>query len=293
MDINEFVELKQFISDRISHKVHHESDKVILFTVKDLDEENKFLATDLENGLFSLCWVVGLDVKMNNTFNLYDNIDYICGNIKSFIDESIKKENEVVRNKKNGHKNKTSSASKQSEIDRAAKERIKIIFADLFQCLAGKYFVGYDGDFVRIAYDKTVYVEIYCWDGKIFVECPTSKNVKYQQGFKQEFDVSHSDQVTDTVFSLLTPRKTCDQFKNAVIHSVKKKLHTKSYYENKETGITVQAVISHNEGMIISIVSNGKECGHFVVKDLSDKNISDFCDAALKISDRFKSIEYK
>lgn len=87
MDINEFVELKQFISDRISHKVHHESDKVILFTVKDLDEENKFLVTDLENGLFSLCWVVGFDVKMNNTFNLYDNIDYICGNIKSFIDE--------------------------------------------------------------------------------------------------------------------------------------------------------------------------------------------------------------
>ena len=291
MDINEFVELKQFISDRISHKVHHESDKVILFTVKDLDEENKFLVTDLENGLFSLCWVVGFDVKMNNTFNLYDNIDCICGNIKSFIDESIKKENEVVRNKKNGHKNKTNAASKQSGIDRAVKERIKIIFADLFQCLAGKYFVGYDGDFVRIGYGETIYVEIYCWDGKIFVECPTSKNVKRQQGFKQEFDVSHSDQVTDTVFSLLTPRKVRDQFKSAVIHNVKKKLHSKSYYENKETGRIVQAGLSHNEGMTISIVSNGKEDGHFVVKDLSDENVSVFCDAALKISDRFKSVE--
>ena len=291
MDINEFVELKQFISDRISHKVHHESDKVILFTVKDLDEENKFLVTDLENGLFSLCWVVGFDVKMNNTFNLYDNIDYICGNIKSFIDESIKKENEVVRNKKNGSKNKTSAASKQSEIDRAVKERIKIIFADLFQCLAWKYLVGYDGDFVRIVYDKTIYVEIYCFDGKIFVECPTSKNVNLQQGFKQEFDVSRSDQVTDAVFSLLTPRKARDQFKSAVIHNVKKKLHSKSYYENKETGRIVQAGLSYNEGMIISIVSNGKEDGHFVVKDLSESNISDFCDAALKISDRFKSNE--
>lgn len=291
MDINEFIELKQFISDRISHRVHHESDKVILFTVKDLDEENKFLVTDLENGLFSLCWVVGFDVKMNNTFNLYDNIDCICGNIKSFIDESIKKENEVVRNKNNGRKNKTSAASKQSEIDCAVKERIKIIFADLFQCLAGKYLVGYDGDFVRIAYDKTIYVEIYCCDGKIFVECPTSKNVNHQQGFKQEFDISHSDQVTDTVFSLLTQRKVRDQFKSAVIHNVKKKLHSKSYYENKETGRIVQAGLSHNEGVTISIVSNGKEDGHFVVKDLSDENVSVFCDAALKISDRFKSVE--
>lgn len=291
MDINDFSELKQFISDRISHKIHHESDKVILFTVKDLDEENKFLVTDLENGLFSLCWVVGFDVKMNNTFNLYDNIDYICGNIKSFIDESIKKENEVGGNKKNGRKNKTNAASKQSEIDRAVKERIKIIFADLFQCLAGKYLIGYDGDFVRIAYDKTIYVEIYCCDGKIFVECPTSKNVNSKQGFKQEFDVSHSDQVTDTVFSLLTPRKACDQFKSAVIHNVKKKLHSKIYCENKDTGRTVQAVLSHNEVMIISIVSNGKEYGHFVMKDLSEENISVFCDAALKISDRFKSVE--
>lgn len=291
MDINDFSELKQFISDRISHKVHHESDKVILFTVKDLDEENKFLVTDLENGLFSLCWVVGFDVKMNNTFNLYDNIDYICGNIKSFIDESIKKENEVAGNKKNGRKNKTNAASKQSEIDRAVKERIKIIFADLFQCLAGKYLIGYDGDFVRITDHETIEVEIYCWDGKIFVECPMSKNVKYQHGFKQEFDVSHSDQVTDTVFSLLTPNKTRDQFKSAVIHNVKKKLHTKSYYENKETGRIVQAGLSYNEGMTISIVSNGKEDGHFVVKDLSESNISDFCDAALKISDRFKSNE--
>ena len=291
MDINEFIELKQFISDRISYKVHHESEKVILFTVKDFDEENKFLVTDLENGLFSLCWIVGFDVKMNNTFNLYDNIDYICGNIKSFIDESIKRENEVVRNKKNGRKNKTNAASKQSEIDRAGKERIKIIFADLFQHLAGKYFVGYDGDFVRIAYDKTIYVEIYCCDGKIFVECPASKNVNHQQGFKQEFDVSHSDQVTDTVFSLLTPRKVRDQFKSSVIHNVKKKLHSKSYYENKETGRIVQAGLSYSEGMTISIVSNGKEDGHFVVKDLSESNISDFCDAALKISDRFKSVE--
>ena len=291
MDINEFVELKQFISDRISHKVHHESDKVILFTVKDLGEENKFLVTDLENGLFSLCWVVGFDVKMNNTFNLYDSIDHICQNIKSFIDESIKKENEVVRNKKNGHKNKTSAASKQSEIDRAVKERIKIIFADLFQRLSRKYLVGYDGDFVRITDLETIEVEIYCWDGKIFVECPMSKSVKYQQGFKQEFDVSHSDQVTDTVLSLLTPNKTRDQFKSAVIHNVKKKLHTKSYYENKETGRIVQAGLSYNEGMTISIVSNGKEDGHFVVKDLSESNISDFCDAALKISDRLKPNE--
>lgn len=293
MDINEFVELKQFISDRISHEVHHESEKVILFTVKDLDEENKFLVTDLENGLFSLCWVVGFDVKMNNTFNLYDNIDYICGNIKAFIDESIKKESEAIHNKKNGRKNKTSSASKQSEIDRAVKEQIKIIFADLFQRLSREYLVGYDGDFVRITDLETIDVEIYCWGGKIFVECPMSKNVNYQQGFKQEFDVSHSDQVTDTVFSLLTPNKTRDQFKSSVIHNVKKKLHSKSYYENKETGRIVQAGLSYNEGMTISIVSNGKEDGHFVVKDLSEGNISDFCDAALKISDRFKPNEYK
>ena len=293
MDINEFIELKQLISDRISHKVHHESDKVILFTVKYLGEENKFLVTDLENGLFSLCWVVGFDVKMNKTFNLYDNIDYICGNIKSFIDESIKKENEVVRNKKDGHKNKTNAASKQSEIDRAVKDQIKIIFADLFQRLAGKYLVGYDGDFVRITDRETIEVEIYCWDGKIFVECPMSKNVKYQQGFKQEFDVSHSDQATDTVLGLLIPNKTRDQFKSAVIHNVKKKLHSKSYYENKETGRIVQAGLSYNEGMIISIVSNGKEDGHFVVKDLSVSNVSDFCVAALKISDRLKPNEYK
>lgn len=291
MDINEFIELKQFISDRISHKVHHESKKVILFTVKDLDEENKFLVTDLENGLFSLCWVVGFDVKMNNTFNLYDNIDCIFGNIKSFIDESIKKENEVVCNKKNGHKSKTNAASKQSEIDRAVKERIKIIFADLFQRLAGKYLVGYDGDFVRITNLETIEVEIYCLDGKVFVECPMSKNVKYQQGFKQEFDVSHSDQVTDTVLGLLTPNKTRDQFKSAVIHNVKKNLHSRVYYDNKETGRIIHADLQHKGGLTISIVSNGKEDGHFVVKDLSDENISDFCDAALKISDRFKPSE--
>lgn len=291
MDINEFSELKQFISDRISHKVHHESDKVILFSVKDLDEENKFLVTDLENGLFSLCWVVGFDVKMNNTFNLYDNIDYICGNIKSFIDESIKKENEVVRNKKNGHKNKTNAASKQSEIDRAVKEKIKIIFADLFQRMAGKYLVGYDGDFVRITDLETIEVEIYCCDGKIFVECPMSKFVEYQQGFKQEFDVSHADQVIDTVLGLFTQNKTRDQFKRAVIHNVKKNLHSRVYYENKETGGIVHSDLHRKGGLTISIVSNGKEYGHFVVKDLSDSNISDFCDAALKISDRFKTNE--
>lgn len=194
-------------------------------------------------------------------------------------------------NKKNGNKNKTNAASKQSEIDRAAKERIKIIFADLFQCLAGKYLVGYDGDFVRIAYDKTIYIEIYCWDGKIFVECPTSKNVKHQQGFRQEFDVSHSDQVTDTVLWLLTPNKTRDQFKSAVIHNVKKNLHRRVYYDNKETGVTIHADLKRNGGLTISIVSNGKEDGHFIVKDLSESNISDFCDAALKISDRIKSVE--
>lgn len=291
MDINEFVELKNFISDRISHRVHHESDKVILFTVKDLDEENKFLVTDLENGLFSLCWVVGFDVKMNNTFNLYDNIDYICGNIKSFIDESIKKENEAIRNKKGARKNKDSSANKQSEIDRAVKEQIKIIFADLFQRLSGKYIIGYDGDFIRITDNESIDVEIYCWDGKIFVECPMSKNVKYQQGFKQEFDVSQSDQVTDTVLGLLTPNKTRDQFKSAVIHNVKKNLHRRVYYDNKETGVTIHADLKRNGGLTISIVSNGKEDGHFVVKDLSGSNISDFCDAALKISDRFKPNE--
>lgn len=279
MDINDFHGLKEVIVSGIADKVHDERDNYILFSTKDSWENNKFLVTDLNNGLFSLSLVDGFTVKTNKSFNMYDNGDYVYGNIQSFIKESLK--------------NNGSAASRQSAVDRATNDQIKVIFADLFQRLAGKYIVGYDGDFIRITNHETIEVEIYCWDGKIFVNCPISKVIEHQQGFNQEFDVSQSHDVFDVVMGLLTPNKTRDQFKRAVIHNVKKKLHSKTYYENKETGRVIHAGLEHKGGLIISVVSNGKEDGHFVVKDLSGSNISDFCDAAIKISDRFKPSEYK
>ena len=279
MDINDFHGLKEVIISGIANKVHDERDNYILFSTKDSGENNKFLVTDLNNGLFSLSLVDGFTVKTNKSFNMYDNGDYAYSNIQSFIKDSLKV---------NG-----SADSRQSVIDRETNNQLKIIFADLFQRLAGKYIVGYDGDFIRITDRETIEVEIYCWDGKIFVNCPISKVIEHQQGFNQEFDVSQSHDVFDVVMGLLTPNKTRDQFKRAVIHNVKKKLHSKTYYENKETGRVIHAGLEHKGGLIISVVSNGKEDGHFVVKDLSGSNISDFCDAAIKISDRFKPNGYK
>lgn len=279
MDINDFHGLKEVIVSGIANNVHDERDNYILFSTKDSGENNKFLVTDLSNGLFSLSLVEGFTVKTNKSFNMHDNGDFVYGHIQSFIKDSLK--------------NNGSAASRQSVIDRSAEEKIKVIFADLFQRLAGQYIVGYDGDFVRITDRETIDVEIYCWDGKIFVNCPISKVIEHQQGFSQEFDVYQSDDVFDVVMGLLTPNKTRDQFKRAVIHNVKKKLHSKTYYENKETGRVVHAGLEYKGGLTIAIVSSGKEDGHFVVKDLSGSNISDFCDAAIKISDRFKPNEHK
>ena len=279
MDINDFHGLKEVIISGIANKIHDERDNYILFSTKDSGENNKFLVTDLNNGLFSLSLVDGFTVKTNKSFNMYDRGGHVFGGIQSFIRDSLKV---------NG-----SAASRQSAIDRATNDQVKVIFADLFQRLAGKYIVGYDGDFIRITDRETIEVEIYCWDGKIFVNCPISKVIDHQQGFSQEFDASQPNDVFDVVMGLLTPNKTRDQFKRAVVHNVKKKLHGKTYYENKETGRVVHAGLEYKGGLTISIVSNGKEVGYFVVKDLSGSNISDFCDAAIKISDSFKTNEYK
>ena len=60
MDINDFHGLKEVIVSGISNNVHDERDNYILFSTKDGGENNKFLATDLSNGLFPLSLVDGL-----------------------------------------------------------------------------------------------------------------------------------------------------------------------------------------------------------------------------------------
>lgn len=155
MDINDFHELKEVIISGIANKVHDERDNYILFSTKDSGENNKFLVTDLNNGLFSLSLVDGFTVKTNKSFNMYDNGDYVYGNIQSFIKESLK--------------NNGSAASRQSAIDRDVKIHLKLIFADLFQKLAGKYDVGYNGDFIRVLNRGFTETEIHCWDGKLLL----------------------------------------------------------------------------------------------------------------------------
>lgn len=136
MDINDFHGLKEVIIGGIANKVHDERDNYILFSTKDSGENNKFLATDLSNGLFSLSLVDGFKVKTNKTFNMYDRGGHVKGGIQSFIRDSLK--------------SNPGSASRQGAIDRATNDQIKVIFADLFQRLAVKYIVVYDGDFIRI-----------------------------------------------------------------------------------------------------------------------------------------------
>lgn len=279
MDIDDFYGLKEVIISGIANKVHDERDNYILFSTKDSGENNKFLATDLSNGLFSLSLVDGFKVKTNKTFNMYDRGGHVFGGIQSFIRDSLKV---------NG-----SAASRQSAVDRATNDQIKVIFADLFQRLAGKYIVGYDGDFIRITNHETIEVEIYDWDGEIFVHFPMNKIIDYQQGHEEVFDASLPDHVVDYVLRVFTPNKTRDQFKSAVLYSVKQKLHSENYYENKETRRIVQAGLEYDGKLTISIISNGKTDGYFVVKDLSESNISDFCDAAINISDRFKPNGYE
>lgn len=277
MDINDFHGLKEVIVSGIANKVHDDQDNYILFSTKDSGENNKFLATDLSNGLFSLSLVDGFKVKTNKTFNMYDRGGHVFGGIQSFIRDSLKV---------NG-----SADSRQSVIDRETNSQLKIIFADLFQRLAGKYIVGYDGDFIRITDRETIEVEIYCWDGEIFVNFPMNKIIDYQQGHEEVFDASLPDHVVDYVLGVFTPHKTRDQFKSAVLYSVKQKLHSENYYENKETKRIIQAGLEYDDKLTISIVSNGKTDGYFVVKDLSEQNISFFLDAAMKITDTFKPSE--
>lgn len=245
-----------------------------MFSTKDSGDNNKFLATDLSNGLFSLSLVDGFKVKTNKTFNMYDRGGHVFGGIQSFIRDSLKVNGSV--------------ASRQSVIDRSVKEQIKVIFADLFQKLAGKYDVGYDGDFIRVTDLETIEVEVYGWDGEIFVNFPMNKIIDYQQGHEEVFDASLPDHVVDYVLGVFTPHKTRDQFKSAVLYGVKQKLHSENYYENKETKRIIQAGLEYDGKLTISIVSNGKTDGYFVVKDLSEQNISCFLDAAMKITDRFK-----
>lgn len=277
MDINDFHELKEVIVSGIANKVHDERDNYILFSTKDSGENNKFLATDLSNGLFSLSLVDGFKVKTNKTFNMYDNGDYVYGHIQSFIKDSLK--------------NDGSAASNQSAVDRVTNDQIKVIFADLFQRLAGKYIVGYDGDFIRITDRETIEVEVYGWDGEIFVNFPMNKVIDYQQGHEEVFYASRPNDVVDYVLGVFTPHKTRDQFKSAVLHNVKEKLYSENYYENKETKRIIQAGLEYDGKLTIAIVSNGKTDGYFVVKDLSGQNISDFLDSAMKITDRFKPNE--
>ena len=274
MDINDFHGLKEVIISGIANKVHDERDNYILFSTKDSGNENKFLATDLSNGLFSLSLVDGFKVKTNKTFNMYDRGGHVFGGIQSFIRDSLKV---------NG-----SAASRQSVIDRSVKEQIKVIFADLFQKLAGKYVVGYDGDFIRILDPGSIEVCIYCWNGEIVVNCPLNDFDDSQQGYKKSFGVDSADEVINIVLGFFTNHKTREQFNGAVIRNVKNNICSRVYYTNKETRRTVFANLEYKGGLVISILSNGKEDGHFVVKDLSWSNISDFCDAAIKISDSFK-----
>lgn len=273
MDINDFHGLKEVIISGIADKVHDERDNYILFSTKDSGDNNKFLATDLNNGLFSLSLVVGFKVKTNKSFNMYDNGDYVYGNIQSFVKDSLK--------------NKTSAASKQSKIDRAVKEQIKVIFADLFQKLAGKYDVGYNGDFIRVLNQGFVETEIHCWDGKVVVNCKFNGDC---EGYNKSFDASQKDEVIDVVLGFFMDHKTREQFNGAVIQNVKNNSHSDVYYTHKETRRTVCATLEYEGFLTISIISNGKCDGHFVVEDLSGENISAFCDAACKIVERFKKV---
>lgn len=279
MDINDFQGLKEIITKSFSNKIHDEKDNYILFSTKDSGENNKFLVTDLNNGLFSISFVFGFKVKTSKSFDFYDNGCTAYWNIQNFIRDSLR--------------TCTSKASKQSAVDRETNNQLKIIFADLFQRMAGKYTVGYDGDFIRITDGETIEVEVYGWDGEIFVNFPMNKVIDYQQGHEEVFDSSRPNDVVDYVLGVFTPHKTRDQFKSAVLHNVKEKLHSENYYENKETERIIQAGLEYDGKLTISIVSNGKTDGYFVVKDLSEQNISDFLDSAMKITDRFKPSGYK
>lgn len=205
MDINDFHGLKEVIVSGIADKVHDEQDNYILFSTKDSGENNKFLATDLSNGLFSLSLVNGFKVKTNKTFNMYDRGGHVFGGIQSFIRDSLKV---------NG-----SADSRQSVIDHSVKEQIKVIFADLFQKLAGKYDVGYNGDFIRVLNQGFAETEIHCWDGKIVVNCKFNGDC---DGYNKSFDVSQKNEVIDVVLGFFTNNKTREQFNGAVIQNVKK-----------------------------------------------------------------------
>lgn len=205
MDINDFHELKEVIVSGIANKIHDERDNYILFSTKDSGENNKFLATDLSNGLFSLSLVDGFKVKTNKTFNMYDRGSHVFGGIQSFIRDSLKVN--------------VSAASRQSAIDRSVKEQIKVIFADLFQKLAGKYDVGYNGDFIRVLNQGFVETEIHCWYGKIVVNCKFNGDC---EGYNKSFDVSQKNEVIDVVLGFFTNNKTREQFNGAVIQNVKK-----------------------------------------------------------------------
>lgn len=279
MDINDFHGLKEVIVSGIADKVHDEQDNYILFSTKDSGENNKFLATDLSNGLFSLSLVNGFKVKTNKTFNMYDRGGHVFGGIQSFIRDSLKV---------NG-----SADSRQGVIDRETNNQLKIIFADLFLKLSGEYSIGYDGDFIRITDLETIEAEVYGWDGEIFVNFPMNKIIDYQQGHEEVFGASRPNDVVDYVLGVFLPHKTREQFKSAVLHNVKEKLHSENYYENKETRRVIQAGLEYDGKLTISIVSNGETDGYFVVKDLSERNVSDFLDSAMKITDRFKPSEYK
>lgn len=277
MDINDFHGLKEVITKSFSNKIHDERDNYILFSTKYSGENNKFLVTDLNNGLFSISSVFGFKVKTSKSFNFYDNGGTVYWNIQNFIRDSLK--------------TCVSGASKQGAVDRETKKQLKIIFADLFPKLSGKYSIGYDGDFIRITDLETIEVEVYGRDGEIFVNFPMNKIIDYQQGHEEVFDASLPDHVVDYVLGVFTPHKTRDQFKSAVLYSVKQKLHSENYYENKETKRIIQAGLEYDGKLTISIVSNGKTDGYFVVKDLSEHNISYFLDAAIKITDTFKPSE--
>lgn len=227
--------------------------------------------------MFSLSLVNGFKVKTNKTFNMYDRGGHVFGGIQSFTRDSLKV---------NG-----SADSRQSVIDRETNNQLKIIFADLFLKLSGEYSIGYDGDFIRITDLETIEVEVYGWGGEIFVNFPMNKIIDYQQGHEEVFDASLPDHVVDYVLGVFTPHKTRDQFKGAVLYSVKQKLHSENYYENKETKRIIQAGLEYDGNLTISIVSNGKTDGYFVVKDLSEQNISYFLDTAMKITDTFKPSE--
>lgn len=273
MDINDFHGLKEVIVSGIANKVHDDQDNYILFSTKDSGENNKFLATDLSNGLFSLSLVDGFKVKTNKTFNMYDRGGHVFGGIQSFIRDSLKVNGSV--------------ASRQSVIDRSVKEQIKVIFADLFQKLAGKYDVGYNGDFIRVLNQGFAETEIHCWDGKIVVNCKFNGDC---EGYNKSFDVSQKNEVIDVVLGFFTNNKTREQFNCAVIQNVKNNSHSDVYYTNKETRRTVCACLEYEGFLSISIISNGKCDGHFVIEDLSGENISAFCDAACKIVERFKKV---